>query len=189
MGRTCLLIVDVQNDFCPGGALPVSQGDRIVPLINRILPKFDLVIATRDMHPKQSVHFKNWAQHCIAGTPGADFHPDLKVEEIDIFAEKGTSNADNGYSGFQATNLDLLKTLREQQVQKLVICGLATDYCVKETALDAVKQGFHTTVLTDCIRAVNIHPGDGEKALSEMTAAGIRLTTSDAVRRMLNDKR
>ncbi len=181
MDNICLLIVDVQNDFCPGGALPVPEGDRIVPLINRILPKFHFVIATRDMHPEKTIHFEKWPRHCVAGTVGAEFHPALNVSQITLFAEKGTSNADDGYSGFESTNIDLAATLRKQGVKELVICGLATDYCVKATALDAVKHGFHTTVLTDCIRAVNIHPDDGSKALSEMVAAGIHLKTRDTL--------
>ncbi|MCK5879622.1 MAG: isochorismatase family protein [Holophagae bacterium] len=188
MAKTCLLIVDVQNDFCPGGALSVREGDRIVPVINRILPQFELVIATRDTHPEQTVHFENWPPHCIAGTVGADFHPDLNVDKIHFFADTGTSDTDDGYSGFDATNMDLAGVLQEQQVEKLVVCGLATDYCVKATALDAVKHGFHVTVLTDCIRAVNLHANDGESALSEMTAAGVHLSTSGALRRMLNDE-
>ncbi len=182
MDKTCLLIVDVQNDFCPGGALAVPDGDRVVPAINRILSKFDLVIATRDMHPVKTVHFEKWPPHCVAGTSGAAFHPDLDVSKIDLTVEKGTSNADDGYSGFEATNIDLAAELRNRGVKKLIICGLATDYCVKATALDAVKYGFHTTVLTDCIRAVNVHPDDGEKALAEMATSGVHLTTSDPLR-------
>ena len=178
MAKRCLLIVDVQNDFCPGGALAVPEGDQVVPAINRIMDSFDLVIATRDMHPEETVHFDKWPPHCIAGTSGAEFHPGLKIDGIDLFAEKGTSNADDGYSGFEATNINLATTLREEQIEKVVICGLATDYCVKATALDAVKEGFDTTVLTDCIRAVNVHLDDGENALSEMAAAGIHLNTS-----------
>lgn len=181
MGKTCLLVVDMQNDFCPGGALPVPEGDRIVPVINQILPKFELVIATRDMHPEQTVHFEKWPPHCIAGTVGAGFHPDLHVNKIHLFADTGTSSIDEGYSGFEATNLDLASTLRERDVSELVICGLATDYCVKATALDAVKQGFHVTVLTDCIRAVNLNPTDGANALAEMAAAGAHLTTSSEI--------
>lgn len=178
MGKTCLLVVDVQNDFCPGGALAVQDGDAVVPSINRILPKFDLTIATRDVHPGKTIHFSKWPPHCIAGTTGAEFHPDLKTDFINIFAEKGTSNADDGYSGFEATNVNLAEILRKENVDKLVICGLATDYCVKETALDAIRLGFHVTVLTDCTRAVNINPTDGADALAEMTAAGAHLTTS-----------
>ncbi len=178
MGKSCLLVVDVQNDFCPGGALAVQDGDAVVPPINRILSAFELTIATRDMHPRKTVHFKKWPPHCIAGTTGAEFHPDLKTDFINIFAEKGTSNADDGYSGFEATNVNLAEILREQDVDELVICGLATDYCLKETALDAIRLGFHVTVLTDCTRAVNLHPDDGAKALAEMADAGVHLTTS-----------
>jgi len=145
MDKCCLLIVDVQNDFCPGGALPVPDGDEVVPTINRILPEFELIIATRDMHPKKTIHFEKWPPHCVAGTAGAEFHPDLDVSKITFFAEKGTSDADDGYSCFEATNIDLAAILREQQITKLFICGLATDYCVNATALDAVKYGFPTT--------------------------------------------
>ncbi|NOZ12485.1 MAG: nicotinamidase [Acidobacteria bacterium] len=181
MAENCLLIVDVQNDFCPGGALAVPEGDSIIPRINGIMKKFKFIIATRDMHPEKTVHFSKWPPHCVAGTRGAEFHPQLDVSKITLFAEKGTSDADDGYSGFEAANIDLAATLRKRGVKTLVICGLATDYCVKATALDALKHGFHAVVLTDCIRAVNIHPDDGEKALAEMAAAGVRLTESAAI--------
>ncbi len=180
MDDRCLIIVDVQNDFCPGGALAVPKGNEIIPLINRILPKFDLVIATRDMHPTHTIHFEKWPVHCVAGTHGADFHPGLNLKKIDLFAEKGTSDADDGYSGFEANNINLENTLRQHNISDIFICGLATDYCVKATAMDAVNRGFRVTVLTDCIRAVNVHPNDGQNALREMANAGIRLATAES---------
>lgn len=177
--KRCLLIVDIQNDFCPGGALAVAGGDEIIPLINRIIPKFDLVLASRDMHPEGSRHFGIWPVHCVRNTRGAELHPSLNIPAIDCFLEKGTSLEDDGYSDFEATNLDLADYLRTQNVAELFICGLATDYCVKETALDALRHGFTITVLKDCIRAVDLKPGDGRRAMETMQQAGAMLLTSD----------
>ena len=179
--KRCLLIVDVQNDFCPGGALAVSQGDEIVPRINRIIGRFDLVLASRDLHPEGSLHFKKWPVHCVRGTHGAGFHPGLNIAAVDCFLEKGTALEDDGYSDFDATNLDLAAYLREKAVGKLFVCGLATDYCVKETVLDALRQGFTAIVLEDCIKAVDVQPGDGERALREMRERGAIILTSESL--------
>ena len=177
--KRCLLIVDMQNDFCPGGALAVARGDEIIPRINRIMGMFDLVVASRDMHPAGSRHFTKWPVHCVKGTPGADFHPGLHVGAVHCFIEKGTTLEDDGYSDFESTNLDLARYLREQAVSELFICGLATDHCVRATVLDALRHGFKTVVLADCVRAVDMQPGDGVRALQEMQERGAIIRESD----------
>jgi nicotinamidase/pyrazinamidase len=179
--KRCLLIVDVQNDFCPGGALAVDGGDEIVARINRIIGRFDLVLASRDMHPEGSRHFEKWPVHCVRGTRGAEFHSGLAIAAVDCFLEKGTALADDGYSDFEATNLDLAGYLREQAVTALFVCGLATDYCVKETVLDALRLDFSTSVLEDCIMAVNAQPGDGERAIGEMKKHGAVFLSSQDI--------
>jgi len=178
MCEQCLIIVDVQNDFCPGGALAVPKGDQVVAPINAVMNRFPLVVATRDLHPADTVHFDKWPPHCVRGTAGADYHPRLAVDRVDLHLEKGTGNADDGYSGFEATNVNLQEELKRRGVRRVYICGLATDYCVKATALDAVRAGFDVTVLTDCVRAVNVHPGDGDRALRELAEAGVRMCSS-----------
>ena len=180
--KRALLIVDVQNDFCPGGALAVKDGDRVVPVINRLMERFDLVISSQDWHPSESVHFEKWPVHCVAGTHGADFHAELDSEKIDLKLYKGTDNRDDGYSAFEATNISLSAFLQEHDIQALYVCGLTTDYCVKATALDAMREGFHTCVVTDAIAAVNLQPGDDRKALNELYAAGCMLLESEEIR-------
>lgn len=174
-----LLIVDVQNDFCQGGALGVKDGDNVVPVINSIIDKFDIVISSQDWHPEESIHFRKWPPHCIAGTHGADFHPGLKSDKISLKLRKGTDNVDDGYSAFEATNVSLAGFLQENEISTLYICGLTTDYCVKTTALDAVNLGFHTYVITDAIKPVNVRPGDDKRALDEMYLNGCILVESD----------
>ncbi len=179
--KKTLLIVDVQNDFCPGGALSVKEGDKVVPVINGLMDRFDLVISSQDWHPADSVHFEKWPVHCVAGTWGAQLHADLKGSKIDLKLLKGTDNKDDGYSAFEATNVALAKYLHDQEVTTLYVCGLTTDYCVKQTALDAVKQGFHTYIITDAIAAVNAQPGDDRRALNEMYAAGCVFVESEEI--------
>jgi nicotinamidase/pyrazinamidase len=176
-----LLIVDVQNDFCPGGALAVPGGDKVVPVINGLMDKFPLVLASKDWHPKDTVHFKKWPPHCVQNTPGSDFHPALQASKIKKIFLKGTKNKDDGYSAFEATSDDLAGFLRKNEVTDLYIAGLATDYCVKATALDADKNGFETFVVEDAVAAVNVKPGDGEKALKAMAHAGITLIDSNEI--------
>jgi nicotinamidase/pyrazinamidase len=176
-----LLIVDVQNDFCPGGTLAVPEGDKVVPVINGLMADFPLVIASKDWHPKDSVHFRKWPPHCVQNTKGADFHPKLDATKIKKIFLKGTLNKDDGYSAFEATNADLSAFLKKEGVEDLYVAGLATDYCVKATALDADKNGFETFVVEDAVAAVNLKPGDGEKALKEMAHAGITLINSSEV--------
>lgn len=179
--KKALLIVDVQNDFCPGGALAVKDGDKVVPVINGIIDKFDLVLASKDWHPVDSVHFEKWPVHCVQNTYGADFHPDLQTDKIDRVLLKGTQNKDDGYSAFEATNISLADFLREEGVTDLYVCGLATDYCVKATALDACKLGFRTYVITDAVAAVNLNPGDDKKALEEISSQGCILVNSSEI--------
>lgn len=181
--KKALLIVDVQNDFCPGGALAVKDGDKVVPVINGMMDKFDVVISSQDWHPEDSVHFEKWVPHCIANTRGADFHPDLHTGKIDLKLLKGTHNKDDGYSAFEATNDSLEDYLHERKIQNLYICGLATDYCVKATALDAANHGFHTYVITDAVAAVNVTAGDDKKALQEMYLNGCMLVQSGEISR------
>ena len=178
-----LLIVDVQNDFCPGGTLAVPEGDKIVPVINKMMELFPLVVASKDWHPKDTVHFKKWPPHCVQNTPGSDFHPKLDASKIKKIFLKGTKNKDDGYSAFEATSADLGEFLRKEAVDNLYIAGLATDYCVKATAIDADKLGFETFVVEDAVAAVNVKPGDGDKALKAMAHAGITLINSDEISR------
>jgi len=176
-----LLVVDVQNDFCPGGALAVSNGDKVVPVINGIIDRFDVVVASKDWHPAQTVHFSKWPPHCVQETPGAQFHQELAISKIDQIAIKGTGDRDDGYSAYEATNIDLEQYLKTKGVDELFVAGLATDYCVRATALDAVKKGFKTSVIVDGVAAVNLRPGDGESALEEMRRAGVRFVESKDV--------
>ncbi len=173
-----LLIVDVQNDFCPGGPLAVTEGDKVVPVINRLMPFFPVVIASKDWHPRDTVHFKKWPPHCVQGTVGAEFHPALDASPIQKVFLKGTYNRDDGYSAFEATNADLGEYLKENGISDLYVTGLATDYCVKASALDAVKRGFQTHVVEDAVAAVNANPGDGLQSLEEMERAGVHRTVS-----------
>lgn len=176
-----LLIVDVQNDFCPGGTLAVKDGDRVVPVINGLMDRFDLIVASRDWHPRETAHFEKWPPHCINDTKGADFHPDLNRGKIHEVFLKGTGDEDDGYSAFEATNVDLEKYLMAHGVSELYITGLATDYCVKSSAIDAARKGLNTIVISDAVRAVNVTPGDDARALDAMKKAGVRITTSDVV--------
>jgi nicotinamidase/pyrazinamidase len=173
-----LLVVDVQNDFCPGGTLAVPNGDKVVPIINELTGKFPLVVASKDWHPHQTVHFQKWPVHCVHNTKGAEFHPQLDSLKIRQVFLKGTGNKDDGYSAFEATNLDLAGFLKEKGVTELYVAGLATDYCVRASAIDASKLGFKTFVIEDAIAAVNVSPGDDRKAIDEMKAAGATIVHS-----------
>lgn len=175
------MIIDVQHDFCPGGALPVPEGDKVVPVINQIMDRFDLVIATRDWHPEETIHFGKWPKHCVRNTPGAAFHPGLKREGIDKIISKGTGNKDDGYSAFETEELDLSEFLQSNLIDELYFTGLATEYCVKASALDAVRNGFKTFVVEDAVRGIDVHPGDIERAIEEMKTAGIKFVTPEAI--------
>jgi len=188
---TALIVVDVQNDFAdPAGGLSVRGGDAIIPAIDREIEMARangaIVVATQDWHPPSTPHFAKdggiWPVHCVADTWGAELHPDLALPDIAPRVRKG-ANGEDGYSGFTmrdpvsgetvATELEAL--LRDASVDTVVVTGLATDYCVKATAIDAVTLGFQTSVLTDAIAAVDLETGDGERALAEMEAAGVTL--------------
>jgi nicotinamidase/pyrazinamidase len=173
-----LMIVDLQRDFCPGGALAAPRGNEVVPVINRLMDRFQWIVASKDWHPAQTAHFDKWPPHCVRGTVGAAFHPDLDEQKISTVALKGTGESDDGYSAFEATNMDLIHWLRKNSVDALYITGIATEYCVKATALDTLKAGFDVTVITDAVAAVDVHTGDHEKALQEMDAAGVKLISS-----------
>jgi nicotinamidase/pyrazinamidase len=190
--RDALLIVDVQNDFCPGGSLAVAEGDRVVPVLNRYAERFAArgaaIFACRDWHPARTKHFKAggglWPPHCVQGTPGAEFHPALRLPRGTEIVSKGMDPAEDAYSAFQAETAEAAAfavALGERGVQRLFVGGLATDYCVKATTLDALREGFEVVVLEDAVRAVEIQPGDAERALAEMTAAGATLARLDAV--------
>lgn len=179
--KRILLIVDLQNDFCPGGSLAIEEGNEIVPVINGLIDKMDVVIATQDWHPEDSTHFEKWPVHCVANTTGAEFNPKLDADKIDQIVLKGTGQDDPGYSAFDATNISLETYLKEQQVGSLYVVGLATDYCVRASALDARKLGIDTYVVTDAIAAVDLNEGDGKKALDEMSKAGCKFVTSKDV--------
>ncbi len=177
-----LLVVDVQNDFCPGGSLAVPGGDNVVPVINRLMGRFPLVVASKDWHPHKTVHFRKWPVHCVHNSRGAEFHPGLHDVGIQQVFLKGTGDRDDGYSAYEATNLSLERYLKERQVDELYVVGLATDYCVRASALDSVKYGFKTFVVTDAVAAVNVQPGDGENALREMKQQGVVLVDSTSIK-------
>ena len=176
-----LIIVDVQNDFCPEGALPAPEGDKVVPVINKIINKFDLVVASRDWHPEGTVHFDKWPPHCVENTKGAEYHPDLHTEDIDVHLFKGTGNVDDGYSAFEATSDNLEKLLRKKGIDEVYVAGLTTEYCVRSTAIDSLKKGFKTWLVTDAVEGVRQNPGDVDKAIGEMAGLGIKMISSSQV--------
>lgn len=191
-GLTALLVVDVQNDFCPGGALAVAGGDRVVGPLNRAAASFAAaglpIFASRDWHPPHTGHFQIqgglWPVHCVQDTPGAAYHPDLRLPESTIHLCKGIDERLDGYSAFDgvdAAGTSLASLLADRGVSHLCIGGLATDYCIRSSVLDARKRGFAVTVLTDAIAGVDLQPGDSERALNEMQAAGAEQRTTDAV--------
>jgi nicotinamidase/pyrazinamidase len=171
-----LIVVDFQNDFTPGGALAVEHGDQIAERINALAGsgKFDLVVATRDWHPADHASFVAeggiWPVHCVAGSPGAQLHDALDAARVDIILDTGQERDLPGYSGFEHTPLEEL--LRDHGIDELTVVGLATDYCVKHTALDALRKGFRVTIDPEAVRGVNVEPGDAERALDELREAG-----------------
>jgi len=180
MPTDALIVVDPQNDFLPGGSLAVADGNRIFEPINALMSRFRRVYATRDWHPRDHRFFAEfggpWPLHCLADTPGAAFSPRLEAAAVDVVVSKGTDPQTDGYSGFAAT--DLANDLREHGIKRVFVCGLATDYCVKATALDAKRLGFDVIVITDAIAAVNLKASDEASALAELRAAGILLFPS-----------
>src|SRR5262245_11036494 len=197
MDATCLIVVDVQNDFCPGGALAVSRGDEVVPVINRLAEHFDNVVLTQDWHPRGHASFASshpgkkpfetidlsygkqvlWPDHCVQGTAGAAFHPTLKTEKAQMVVRKGFHREVDSYSGFleadRETTTGLAGFLKEKGYRELFVCGLATDFCVAWTALDARDTGFEVTVIEDACRAIDLE-GSLARAWEEMRAAGVR---------------
>jgi nicotinamidase/pyrazinamidase len=167
-----LLIVDVQNDFCPGGALPTPQGNKVVPVLNKLMDKFSIIIASRDWHPESTNHFDKWPLHCVKETHGADFPLELRTEKIDQIFEKGTGTKDDGYSAFEATNYNLLEYLKEKKIDELFITGLTAEYCVKSTVLDAIKHGFKTLVIKEAVEGIRMETNDFENSFVEMEKAG-----------------
>lgn len=183
-----LLIVDVQNDFCPGGALPVPQGDRVVPVLNRYIERFRdrglPIFASRDWHPEETRHFREqggpWPPHCVAETEGASFHPDLTLPGDAVVVSKGTDPKDDGYSAFEATTGDgalLGPALAAAGVRRLFVGGLATDYCVRASVLDAAREGIRPVLLLDAIRGIDVEEGDQAGAIDEMLRAGATTAT------------
>ena len=184
--RDALIIVDMQKDFMPGGALPVPEGDKIVPVLNNYIKLFAEknlpVYFTRDWHPENHISFQNfggiWPPHCVQDTEGAKFHEDLFIPSDNKFIiSKGTSRDFDAYSGFQGTILESL--LRERGIKRVFIGGVATDYCVKNTALGAINLGFQTFILSDGIKGVDVNPGDSERALDLLLSEGAVLITSE----------
>jgi len=178
-----LIVVDVQHDFLPGGALAVASGDRIFGPINALAPRFRRVYATRDWHPADhssyAQHGGPWPVHCVADTHGAAFDPRLQLEHVDVVVDKGTDRETDGYSGFAATGL--AEDLKANGVKRVFVCGLATDYCVKATALDAKSAGFATVVIADAAAAVDVTPGDEQRALDELAANGVSVVESSEI--------
>jgi nicotinamidase/pyrazinamidase len=171
-----LLVIDFQNDFCPGGALAVPHGDEIAPRVNELIDsgRFDLVVATRDWHPPNHNSFEAqggpWPPHCVQGTDGAELHPSLDRSKIDVVVDAGYRPELEGYSGFEATDLE--QELRERGIERVTVVGLATDYCVRATALDALRDGFDVTVDPEGVRGIDVHRGDSQRALDELREAG-----------------
>lgn len=197
-----LIIIDVQKDFCPGGALAVNDGDAVVPVINRIAPQFHLVVATQDWHPQGHASFASshkgrapfdsitldgieqtlWPDHCVVGTPGAQFHHDLELSRINLILRKGSNKNIDSYSAFlendRATVTGLRGYLRDHGIDSVTIAGLATDYCVYFSATDARDLGFRTRVMLDACRGIDTPPGSLDKTLKTMKGRGIELITS-----------
>jgi nicotinamidase/pyrazinamidase len=171
-----LVIVDFQNDFTPGGALAVPGGDAIAAPLALLLDRYPLVVATRDRHPPDHGSFGLWPVHCVQDTPGAELHSALDRTKVDVVVDKGADVGRQGYSAFEDT--DLAELLRTRGVDRLVVAGLATDYCVKQTVLDARAAGFDVVVVEDAIRGVEVEPGDSARAIEEMKAAGAVFATA-----------
>jgi nicotinamidase/pyrazinamidase len=188
--KKALLVVDVQNDFCPGGALGIHGGHKIIPILNRYIKFFEKenlpVIVTRDWHPKVTKHFKQfggvWPEHCVESSPGSQFHPDLDLPKDARVMSKGMDPEKDSYSAFHAVDssgVALANLLKSFGVTEIYIGGLATDYCVKYSALDALKDGLEVYILTDAIAGVNLQPEDSRAALQEMASHGAKETISE----------
>jgi nicotinamidase/pyrazinamidase len=182
--KNALVIVDVQNDFCPGGALGVQDGDLIVPVLNKYIEKFAQagvpIFFTRDWHPPRTTHFNtdggSWPPHCVQGSKGAEFHPDLQLGSYTAVLSKGMAVDEDSYSGFEAVDsrgLSLGEVLRQSGIDRIYVGGLATDYCVKQTVLDGLAQGFQVVLLQDGVAGVNLQPEDSDQAVEAMVKAGV----------------
>jgi len=182
-GKDALVIVDVQNDFCPGGALAVAGGDEVVPRLNAYIDKFARaglpIFATRDWHPEKTIHFKayggEWPPHCIQGTKGAELRSDLRLPASAVLITTGASPDEDGYSGFDGRDergVALVELLKRAGVKRIFVGGLATDYCVKHTVLDGLKHGFEVVWLEDASRGVDVAPGDSARATRSMLSRG-----------------
>ena len=170
-------MVDVQNDFCPGGALAVPDGDAVVEPLNRLMEQIPFVVATRDWHPPDHHSFAEqggpWPVHCVRDTPGAQLHPDIDASRVDAIVDAGREPEHEGYSGFEHTDLE--RVLRDHDVDTVHVGGLALDYCVKATALDARRAGFDVTLRQSATRAIEAEAGDTDRALEELREAGVRI--------------
>ncbi|MDF2159274.1 bifunctional nicotinamidase/pyrazinamidase [Algoriphagus sp. CAU 1675] len=203
--KKALVLVDIQNDFIPGGALAVNRGDEIIPIVNMLQKKFELIVATQDWHPANHKSFASnhpgkkpgevidlnglpqvlWPDHCIQGSVGAEFHKDLQKDKWTAIFQKGKNPEVDSYSGFfdnaRRGDTGLGTYLKEKGVDQVYICGLALDYCVKFTALDSKSLGFDTVLVTDATRAVNLNPEDGNLSIQELQNAGVKTLTSDSI--------
>ena len=184
-----LILVDVQKDFCTGGKLAVPDGDQIVPVLNQYMEEFKSahlpVFVTRDWHPAETIHFNTgggvWPPHCIQGTTGAEFHSDLALYKDVVIISSGTRPDEQGFSGFEGKDSQgkpLLDLLRQHDVDRLFVGGLATDYCVRSTVLDALRLGFRVVLIKDAIRGVDLKSGDSQRAIEEMIREGAEIKTS-----------
>jgi nicotinamidase/pyrazinamidase len=182
--KQALIVVDVQNDFCPGGTLAVAHGDDVVAPLNQLIDEFldsgAPIYKSRDWHPPTTKHFAayggTWPMHCVQNTKGAEFHPALRDDPRIKIISKGLGDTDC-YSAFDET--DLAAQLHDQDIEEVIIGGLATDYCVKNTVLDALKHGFKVKALKNAMRAVDVQPGDGDRAIEEMRAAGADIVSTE----------
>ena len=184
-----LIVVDVQRDFCTGGSLAVPNGNAVIPPLNDTLMRCHTagspVYASRDWHPAVTRHFKDhggpWPPHCVAGTVGAEFHPDLQLSSGTIIVSKGQTSTTHGYSVFEGTipsGASLPADLERRGIRRLLVGGLATDYCVRQTVLDALQAGFDVVVATNAVAGVDLKPGDSTRALDDMRAAGAEIRAS-----------
>jgi nicotinamidase/pyrazinamidase len=199
-----LLVVDIQNDFCPGGALEVPEGDQIVPIVNRLIDHFDHIIQTQDWHPANHQSFAKshkgkepyetielnygtqvlWPDHCIQGTEGAEFHPDLNTNKSQVIIRKGFRPEIDSYSTFfendQKTSTGLTGYLKERNITELYAVGLATDFCVKWSVLDGIDEGFNMHIIEDAVRGIDLN-GSLDLAWKEMKKKGVKITSSDKI--------
>lgn len=199
-----LIMIDVERDFCPGGSLAVKEGNAIVPVLNQLIEEFhdagDLVVATRDMHPADHCSFVTshpgaslgdivecdgleqilWPVHCVVGTPGGEFHPDLDTDKVDIFVDKGVDSNVDSYSAFfdnaHRRDTGLAARLKDAGVSEVWIVGLAIDYCVRASALDALELGFDVVLVPEATGVIDVHPGDGERVYAELVGKGCRVS-------------